>query len=207
MRTKFVVYIAAMIMSCSVAYGVTLTFDEVPSGTVLHFSSYASNNRVFFSEDFRASDHTGSSWGPPHSGSNVLTSVGGAYSRILLGDITVNYAHFDAIQSVSAYFSTNAGAMVRITAYHIPPGEPEFAVGSVVIGALGESWDNRPVEITTSPNSPFEMLTFEGVNSPTDLLGFSADDMMITLIPEPSSLLALAGGLGALGLGLRRRRG
>lgn len=74
----------------------------------------------------------------------------------------------------------------------------------MVIGTSGESWNNRLVEISTTPDAPFEILKFEGVNSSNDLLGFSADDMTITLVPEPSSLLALACGLGALGL-LRKK--
>ena len=51
--------------------------------------------------------------------------------------------------------------------------------------------DNRYVEISATPDLPFYKLEFEGVNSPNDLLGFCLDDMTITLVREPSSLLAL----------------
>jgi hypothetical protein len=90
--------------------------------------------------------------------------------------------------------------MVRVTAYRYPYGTPT----SVIIGAPGEAWNNRLVEISTSPDQPFDTLDLSGVNSPDDLLGFCADDLTVNLIPEPSSLLALGGGL--MGLGLLRRR-
>lgn len=208
MRTKSAVYIAAIMLCYSAAYGVTLTFDDVPSGTVLWGSSYAYSHRVSFSEDFRVADHSDSGWGPPHSGSNVLTSVGNPYGNplILFGYYTGSEADPDAIQTVGAYFSTEMGVMVRVTAYR-PVSHEYVPVSTVVIGAPGESWNNRYVEISSTPESPFEMLEFEGVNSPDDLLGFCADDMTIVPVPEPTSLLTL--GLAASGLGgvvLRRRR-
>jgi hypothetical protein len=123
----------------------------------------------------------------------------------LFGRLLATGLDLDPIQSVGAYFSTDMGTTVRITAYHHMSGT-YVAVTSTVIGAPGESWNNRYVEIT-SPQSPFDMLAFEGVNSPDDLLGFCADDMNITYIPEPSSLLTLAGGMASLGgFALRRPR-
>ena len=202
MKTRFAVCILGVMLSCSAAYAITLTFDDVPSGTALNYT-YSWSYRASFSGDFRATDHTGSAWGPPHSGSNVLTSVGSPSSWIAFGTGAPTYP--DPVQSVGAYFSTNVGAMVRITAYHQTlSGEPAVYVTSAVIGTPGDSWNNRYVEISTTPALPFDTFRLDGVNSPNDLLGFSADDMTITLVPEPSSLLALAGGVGALGL-LRRR--
>ncbi|MDO8589500.1 MAG: PEP-CTERM sorting domain-containing protein [Armatimonadota bacterium] len=204
MRIKSVVYIVALTLCCSVTYGVTLTFDEVPSGTVLATTAYASA-RVWFTLDFRATDHAGSPWGPPYSGSNVVTSVGTSFGNPHIGFGYFDDSVFDPdlVQSVSAYFSTNVGVMVRVTAYRW--GNPS-AVTSVVIGASGESWNNRYVEISSTPELPFERLEFEAVNSPDDLLGFSADDMTILPAPEPSSLAALALGLLPLGAALARRR-
>ena len=202
MGPRFIICIAMIGFLHSQACAVTMAFDEVPSGTVLYNSSYAYDNRVVFSDDFRATDHTGSDWGPPYSPSNVLTSVGRSYgeSGLFFGRVKLDGPYPDPVGSVSAYFSTQPGAMVRISAYRYNPNNPMF---SLVMGNSGESWDNRYVEITSS-QLPFYGLKFEGVNSPNDLLGFAADDMTITLVPEPSSLLALAGGLAALGL-LRRR--
>ena len=207
MKPELVICIAVLILFCSVAHGDILAFDEVPSGTVLFGSAYGYAHRVSFSDDFRATDHTGAGWGPPHSGANVLTSSGSAYSRILFGYYTFSDADPDAIQAVDAYFSTELGAMVTITAYHWIPPATSIYVTSVVIGASGESWNNRHLEIAAGPGMSFERLEFAGVNSQDDLLHFCADDMTIIPVPEPGGLIGLASGLGALALPVIRRRG
>ena len=193
---KSVSYIVAIMLCYSMTYAsVTLTFDEFPSGTVLSDSSYS---RVSFSSDFQVTDHVGSLWGFPHSGTNVLTSTGMGWSspHIAFGDP----GHLDRVESLGAYFSTDTSVVIGLVAYR--PGFQEVA--RVLIGAPGESWNNRFVEIKAAGGLTFSMLELYGVNSPNDLLGFCLDDMTITLVPEPSSLLALAGGLGALGL-LRKK--
>ena len=188
-------------------YANMLTFDDVPSGTLLYALAYSPDHYAIFFQDFQATDHTGSAWGYPHSPPNVLTSLGGTDSRILFGHGPGPPWIGDPVQSVGAYFSTDAGATIRITAFHQDPYGPLVPVTSVTIGGVGESWDNRYLAISTTPNLPFELLKFEGVNSADDLLGFCADDMTITLVPEPSSLLALGGGsMGLAGLAVRRRR-
>lgn len=198
---------------CSAAYANTLTFDQAPSGVPLGDHSYARSHRVVFT-GFQATNHTGWTWGTPHSGNNVMTSTGAVYGHnpaIMFGVPSPGVPSWDHIQSVSAYFSTDVGVMIRITAYHSDGfPDPDPVVTSVVIGAAGESWNNRYVEIAAFPGSPFECLGFEAVNSTNDLLGFSADDMTIVVVPEPSSLAALA--LGAMTLVggsrfARRRRG
>jgi hypothetical protein len=208
MFTRLSVCIMISMLLCAAAKAIVVDFDAVPSGTVLQGSDYAYSNRLSFSAEFRATDHTDWDWGRPHSGSNVLTSVEQLcppiYPFVHLGYFTTHDYDPDPVQSVSAFFSTQTGAMVRVTAYR--PGVSDFVpVVSTVIGAEGESWDNTRVELSTTPDLPFELIRFEGVNSPDDLTGFCLDDMTITLIPEPSSLLALAGGLAALGF-LRRRK-
>ena len=209
MFTRLSVCIMISILSCSTAHAIIVNFDGVASGTVLQFSDYAYSHRLFFSQEFRATDHTGSAWGLPHSGSNVLTSTEQLCPPIPpfvgFGYFTTHDYDPDPVGSVAAFFSTQTGAMVRITAYR--PGVSDYVpVVSTVIGAEGESWDNRLIDLSTTPDLPFELIRFEGVNSPDDLLGFCLDDMTITLVPEPSSLLALAGGLAALGFPLIRRR-
>ena len=203
MFAKLPVCIMVSMLLCAAANARVVNFDGIASGTKLQGSGYAYDNRLSFSGDFRATDHTDWDWGRPHSGSNVLTSLGKPSPNtnpfMHFGYFTTHDYDPDPVQSVSAFFSTQTGAMVRVTAYR--PGVSDFVpVVSTVIGADGESWDNRLVELSTTPDLPFELIEFEGVNSPDDLLGFCLDDMTITLVPEPSSLLALAGGLMGLGL-------
>ena len=209
MFARLAVCILVGISPCLATYASTVNFDGVQSGTILQGSDYANSNRVFFSEEFRATDRMESPWGRPHSARNVLTSIRPDFPDIppLLhfGLITMHDYDVDLVQSVSAFFSTQTDAMVRVTAYrHF---EHDYVpVISTVIGAEGKSWDNRLIDLSTTPDLPFELIRFEGVNSPDDLLGFCLDDMTITLVPEPSSLLALAGGLMGLGGLLLRRR-
>ena len=207
MKTRLAVCITVIILSCSATYAATLTFDQVPSGTRIRGSEYADSHRIFPSDDFIATDHTGFQWGPPRSGRNVLTSVGNPYVNpsIMFGYYTTSIVDPDPVLSVSAYFSTRTDTIIRVTPY-LYVGYRWVPAASVEIGTLGESWDNRFVEISTTPDLPISIIAFEGVSSPDDLLGFCLDDMTITLIPEPSSLLALGGGLGALGLLHRRRK-
>jgi hypothetical protein len=205
---KLSVYIAVIMLCCSAAYSVTLTFDDIPSGTVLG-DSYAYNNRVCFMEYFQATDHTSCTWGAPHSGNNVLSLSGNILVNPLIsfGRYTGTYAQPDSIQSVGAYFSTQLGVMVKITAYYDDYFSHTIVpITNVVIGDANDSWNNRYVEIS-SPGVVFNHLEFEGVNSTSDLLGFCADDMTITPVPEPSSILALIGGIAGIGgFALRRRR-
>ena len=207
MLSRLAVCIFVGVLSCSMTHASIVKYDEVPSGTILQGSDYANANRVFFSEDFRASNHVGWPWGPPHSPSNVLTSIGKPSPNVNpffhFGYYTMHDYDEDHVQAVSAFFGTRTSVQVRMTAYRLDVSD-YVPVASALVGADGESWDNRLVDLTAPDGLPFEMIRFEGVNSPDDLTGFCLDDMTITLVPEPSSLLALAGGLGALGL-LRRR--
>lgn len=187
---------------CGRAFALTLTFEDIPPGQGLDY--YKQQFRVTFSDGFAVQDHTGFSWGPPRSGANVLVFAGEAQygGRVLFGEYSWAGDDPDDIRSVGAYFSTQTGVMVSITAYYGNPGLP---VGSVVIGAPGESWNNRYVEIR-SPYSPFYGLQFEGVNSPEELWAFCADDMTVVPVPEPGSVAGLGLALIALSGGVLRRR-
>lgn len=200
--------ILSVAMWCNTtANAYTLTFDEFESGTELRDTFYHTDYGAAFSSGFKAVDHTASAWGPPRSWANVLMWDGDYLypPKLLFGHITPSSVEIYDIFSVSAYFSTQADVMVRITAYHHNEDLTKIPVTSVVIGALGESWDNQYVEIESS-NGVFDMLEFEGVNSPTDMLNFCADDMTVVPVPEPSSLAAIAFGLVPIGAAAIRRR-
>lgn len=200
--------LAAVVLLCSVsAQCRTLSFDDVPSGTALYYSTmYRDTYRVRFDPYFAVVDHTESTWGPALSEPNVAicSSYSEGYDpRVFFGYATPAYADFDDVRSVRAFFSTAKDAVVRVTAYRVNEPNP---VAAVIIGAAGESWNNVPVEIG-SGTGLFTHLWFHGVSSQSALLGFCMDDMTITYVPEPSSLLALCAGIGVMGTGIRRRRG
>jgi hypothetical protein len=201
-KTGFIICTLVMLSALPV-YSATFTFDEFPSGTVLRYTYYRTDCRVLFYEEFRATDHTGSDWGLPHSGNNVATVNANPYfpATISFGYFTGGNAHWDPVQSVRAFFSTKPGASIRINAYQSQP----YRLRATLV--LPESLENELIEISTFPDQPFDTLDIEGVNSWNDLGGFCLDDMTITLVPEPSSLLALGAGLMGLGaVGLLRRR-
>ena len=206
MKTKLILWITAILVCCPVANAYTLMFDDLPSGTILQESAYVSDYRIAPSGNLVVSDHQSSTWGPAHSGSNVLSSLNTwSTSQILFGRFGPALADWDDVQYLSAFFGTNTNAQVRMTAYHVIPPATRITVATLIIGGPNVSWSNEFREINTTPELSINSIYFEGVNSDEDLLGFCLDDMTITLVPEPSSLLAL--GSGVLGLwGLRRRK-
>ena len=200
------------LLSCASAQSRTLTFADVPSGTALLSSPlYRTTYRVRF-DAFQASDHAGATWGFPRSMPNVAVYSGtptASGGQVDFGNVTPYAMEPDYLRVAGACFSTAADAVLTMTAYRLVTiGGINYTqpVTSIVIGSPGQSWDNVYVEID-SPDVPFYKLVFRGVNSPNDLLGFCMDDMTITYVPEPSSLLALCAGIGAMGAGIRRRRG
>lgn len=120
--SRLCMWAITIILLCSATYGTTITFDEVPSGTLLAGSSYYNDNyRVWFAAPFQAISYTELVWAIPHSGNNVfvwsdeereLLPYGGSVS---FGYVTPAWAVYDLISSVGAYFSTQTGVMIRMT--------------------------------------------------------------------------------------------
>lgn len=194
MRRLTLVTCALMFISvCCGARAFTLTFDDVPAGQ--DFSSYYFSQYGISFEPMGISDHSESSWGPPHSGSNVLIGQDTGWNKFELK------GPYWYATSVSAYFGTSQGAVIRMEMYRWG-----LFLTSVDIGAAGGSWSDRYVNV--SPSVPFNTVVFRPISTPNALLYYSLDDLTIVPVPEPSSLLALAGGLaGMAGLVVRRRRG
>ena len=190
---------AAMILVVLVsqAYAVTLTFDDIPDG-MTPGEYYSSQYGIGCGSGFYAADHTGSTWGPPHSGSNVLVwSYPGfpsnAYGMMFKNDLGPLYAY-----SVGGYFSTEPGVVLQMIGYYQTLDNP---VALVFIGSSGESWNNVYVQISSGEG--MNMVEFKPVTTDA-LLHFCADDVTVEFVPEPASALALVAGLVALAL---RRRG
>ena len=192
--------------ACTEPY--TLPFDDVPSGGGLEY--YDQQYGIRFYNNWEIVDHTASGWGPPHSGANVLMWDGNPLwaAGFHFGSDPNDYPNTRFLPynvlSVSAYFSTEPGIVITMVGYN----RGGTQVASAIIGAPAESWHNRHVEIFSQAGE-INHVQFYGPNYSVDeLRHFCLDDMTIVPVPEPCSLLALAGGVAGLGgMALRRRRG
>lgn len=203
---KFIAFIgiAGIVLFGRAAAGAsyTLTFDDVPSGTALWYcNAYRYDRGATFDMGFHTADHAACPWAVAQSDPNVLLWTGNPYdqfARLIFGRYTTSSASPYWVEFTSAYFSTQVDTVVRLTAY-----DGNDAVGSVLIGSPDEAWDRKRVEIRGT--RPFYSIDFEGVSG-AGLCGFCLDDLAVTPVPEPSSLLAFfAGAGGSAALVLKRR--
>jgi hypothetical protein len=180
---------------CSGAYAYTLTFDDIPAGQGLFY--YFDQYHIMF-DGLDLSNHASSPWGPPHTGPNVLLSASASWSKFTLKG---PYPTELFASSLGAYFSTPEDALFSMEFYQYPSGGTPIT--SVQIGAPGVSWSDHYVTVT--PDTPCSMVVFRTLRL-DEPFEFCLDDLTITPVPEPSSLLAL--GMGALPIAgmLRRRR-
>ncbi|MCE5322824.1 PEP-CTERM sorting domain-containing protein [bacterium] len=207
MKTLRIILAVVMIMTlCYVAQAYTLTFDDVPRGV---------EPEVYYSDTYGIgiefpnvliSYHVGSDWGPPHSENNVLVasnSFQGSKITFMFKRPDSGHTSYQpySVYSVGAYFCTQQDVVLQMVGYD---GDLEHPVASAYIGATGESWKNRYVEISSSGD--IGMFVLYSIS--TDAFHkFCMDDLNVDPVPEPSGFFALLGSLACMGgIAWRRRR-
>mgnify|MGYP001596159734 CR=1 FL=1 len=182
----------------------TLSFDDIPSGNDLrHY--YGAQYGAVFTVDWSVVSVDGSDWKRSHGGTNVAMWGGpannGAGLRFGQTDED-NPAYRYNISSIGGFFSTETDSVVAMVGYDRTTWIP---IVSTIIGAPGQSWNNRYAAISSDAGD-IGWVMFEGISSPDARYQFCMDDVTITPVPEPSSLSALALGLAPLAIGMRRKR-
>ncbi|MCE5322823.1 PEP-CTERM sorting domain-containing protein [bacterium] len=207
MKTLRIILAAVMIMTlCHMAQAYTLTFDDVPTGVSPGTYYLATYGISLEFPNVQIECHSGSDWGPPHSENNVLVASnsfqGSKFTFIFKwADIGHMNDPMYYVNSVGAYFCTQQDVVLQMVGYD---SDLEHPVASAYIGATGESWKNRYVEISSSGN--INAVVFYSIS--TDAFHkFCMDDLTVDPVPEPSGILAILGGVATLGgIAWRRRR-
>lgn len=181
-----------------------LTFDDIPVASGLR-SYYGDLYGAVFTIDWNAVQLNGSGWAQPHSGTHAAMWEGTTYhsAGLRFGKLEEDDpAYRYSISSIGGYFSTDTNVVVRMIGYN----KSGIEVSSAEIGALGESWGNRYVEITSTAGG-IDYVVFEGISSLDARNHFSMDDLTIVPVPEPSSIASLGFALLPLaGYALHRKR-
>lgn len=193
------VTIVITVSLCCTAQAYVLTFDDVPTGSSPDIGVYYS---ITYGIDLQfpnleVVNHTGSQWGPPHSGNNVLVTAAsfhnGSFTTMFKGQAVWS------VYSFGAFFSTEQDAVLQMVGY---AGGLDHPVASAYIGGTGQSWHNEYVEIS-SPAGDIGMVEFYPISADA-FHHFCLDDLTVVPVPEPGSLVALCAGM--IPLAFRRRR-
>jgi len=195
--TLFLVFISCQCF----AGGFTVSFDDFSPGKELYYYDQGINSVCFNS--YEVIDHSESTWGQPHSGKNVLGWSGNGSPLVAFGNADYNGRPLVNMQHFGVYFSTTLGTVLnlKIYKYHPPHG---VLIQNIRIGSTTEAWDNKYIEMY-SPTGDINGFMLEAVSQGA-LSGFCLDDLTVTPVPEPSSILALLGGLAGIGGIAWRRR-
>jgi len=180
----------------------TIGFDDAAAGAKYYVYDNDINS-VYFNA-FRVLDHSSSTWGIPHSGANVLGWTGsGSGPTIAFGAVDIYGRPLVNVQHFGAYYSTTLGTVLEMRVYKNRPPNGTL-IQTIQIGSSTEAWDNKYIEVDSSAGE-INGLMFQAASQGA-LSGFCLDDLTITPVPEPSSILALLGGLAGANILAWRRR-
>ncbi|MGB9620414.1 MAG: PEP-CTERM sorting domain-containing protein [Armatimonadota bacterium] len=189
MNTRIVFCMLVLALCCSAAQAYTLRFDDIPSGSGLDY--YNGLYGVTFSSGFSVVDGADSkvlTW-------NLYGPVGFIFADGFYSGISGYYPLHYTARSVGACFSTDMGVVMHMSGYR--NYEDHTAVASVIIGRPDESWNGRYKEITSEAGD-IGYVVLEVLQGPPGSYSFSADDVTVDPVPEPSAFAALLVGLGSL---------